>query len=123
MDLLLPFLFVPALLGLLAVGGLGYFIYQFIMNSTSPLIAMKAVYIYVAALLGVILAAFGFMQLLEIFLRAFLDPRYIFMLADISAPLAMFITGKFLLIPHVAMGLHFHWNGFNAAPKASAKKK
>lgn len=76
------------------------------MNS-SPFKAMKAIYVYIAAIIGLLLVATGFYGLIEHLLEI--------LLTDISldtgllvTPIARIIIGLFIMVPHWAIGHHFH---------------
>ncbi|MFH0776116.1 MAG: hypothetical protein V1936_00685 [Patescibacteria group bacterium] len=74
---------------------------------STPFQAMKAVYVYLAALIGLVVLATGFYNLLEylmsaLFLRADFDTIYLI------TPFSRIITGLFIMLPHWAIGHHFH---------------
>jgi|GEM_PF-2469679 len=84
-----------------------YFIFKFINMSSTPFKSMKAVYVYIAALIGLVIVSAGVYGLLEylmsvLFLSAAFDAAYII------SPLTKIITGLFVMIPHWAIGHHFH---------------
>ena len=84
-----------------------YFLFKFANMSSTPFKSMKAVYVYIAALLGLVIIAAGVYGLLEyllsvLFLGAAFDAAYLI------TPLTKIITGLFVMIPHWAIGHHFH---------------
>jgi len=84
-----------------------YFLFKFANMSSTPFKSMKAVYVYIAALIGLVVVSIGVYGLLEyllsvLFLSATFDAAYII------TPLTKIITGLFVMIPHWAIGHHFH---------------
>ena len=84
-----------------------YFLFKFANMTTTPFKSMKAVYVYIAALIGLVIVAAGVYGLLEylmsvLFLNAAFDAAYLI------TPLTKIITGLFVMIPHWAIGHHFH---------------
>lgn len=68
---------------------------------------MKAIYVYLAALIGLLLVAAGLYGMLEhiigvLFANAMLDASYFI------TPLAQITVGLFVMIPHWGIGHHFH---------------
>ena len=118
METLITFLLpVAALLSVAVVVLVLYFIYRFITMHDSPFLAMKAIYVYIAALIGLVVSAFGFYQIVSLMLEAVMDPRATFVFGSLASPLALLLTGLFIMVPHIAIGLHFHWFGTEAAGK------
>ncbi len=67
---------------------------------------MKAVYVYLAAFVGLLITAAGVYALLEyilsiLFLGAHFDAAYLI------TPFTKIIVGLFVMIPHWAIGHHF----------------
>jgi hydrogenase-4 membrane subunit HyfE len=83
-----------------------YLIYRITMTPT-PFKTMKAMYVYIAALIGLILVSIGLYSIIEYILGILLTntPFNTIMLVT---PLAQLITGLFIMIPHWAIGHHFH---------------
>ena len=84
-----------------------YFLINFLNMSNTPFKSMKAFYVYIAALIGLVVVSIGVYGLLEyllsvLFLNAEFDAAYIIV------PLTRIITGLFIMIPHWAIGHHFH---------------
>lgn len=74
---------------------------------STPFKVMKAAYVYLAALIGLVVVAAGVYSLLEylmsiLFIGASFDAIYII------TPLTRIFTGLFIMIPHWAIGHHFH---------------
>lgn len=74
---------------------------------STPFKVMKAVYVYLAALIGLIVVAAGIYSVIEyllsiLFIDAPFDAVYII------TPLTRIITGLFIMLPHWAIGHHFH---------------
>jgi len=68
---------------------------------------MKAVYVYFAASVGLLIVASGLYSFLEYLIKI------LFLEVPINAiflvtPLAKIIAGLFIMIPHWAIGHHFH---------------
>ncbi|MCK5472261.1 hypothetical protein KAI54_03685 [Candidatus Gracilibacteria bacterium] len=100
---ILPLLFFAGALTLVIF----YFLFKFANMSSAPFKSMKAVYVYIAALIGLVIVSTGVYGLLEyllsvLFLNATFDAAYII------TPLTRIITGLFVMIPHWAIGHHFH---------------
>jgi hypothetical protein len=75
--------------------------------SSTPFRTMKAIYVYIAALIGLVVVSTGVYGLLEyimsiLFLDASFDAAYII------TPLTRIITGLFIMVPHWGIGHHFH---------------
>ncbi len=86
---------------------ISFLIFKFINMSTTPFKTMKAIYVYIAALIGLIVVSIGVYGLIEylisiLFIGADFDAAYII------TPLAKIITGLFIMIPHWGIGHHFH---------------
>ncbi len=74
---------------------------------STPFQTMKAVYVYIAALIGLVVLASGASLLVEYFLSVlFLGAG--FDAAYLITPLTRIITGLFIMIPHWGIGHHFH---------------
>ncbi|MCF7836753.1 hypothetical protein K9N08_01100 [Candidatus Gracilibacteria bacterium] len=75
--------------------------------SSTPFRTMKAVYVYIAALIGLVVVSTGVYGLLEyimsiLFLGVGFDAAYVI------TPLTRIITGLFVMVPHWGIGHHFH---------------
>jgi hypothetical protein len=68
---------------------------------------MKAIYVYIAALIGLIVVSAGVYGFLE-YILSILFFQSEFNSAYIITPLAKIITGLFVMIPHWGIGHHFH---------------
>jgi hypothetical protein len=106
--------------GILILGLIFYFLYRFSMN-TSPFATMKAIYVYMAALIGLLLIAAGIYGMLDhiitvLFTEAKIDVTYFI------TPLTQIIVGMFVMIPHWGIGHHFHLLE-NNAKNGGAKRK
>lgn len=106
--------------GILILGLIFYFLYRFSMN-TSPFATMKAIYVYMAALIGLLLIAAGVYGILDhvitvLFTDATIDTTYFI------TPLTQIIVGMFVMIPHWGIGHHFHLLEHHAK-NGSAKRK
>ncbi len=74
---------------------------------STPFKLIKAIYVYVAALVGLLVLAAGFYGLLEymlsiLFINVSFDAIYVI------TPLTRIITGLLIMVPHWAIGHHFH---------------
>lgn len=116
-----PFEFVFLLSGLtgamllVALAITFYFIYRFITMNTTPFKAMKAIYVYIAALIGLALVAFGLYGIIEHLLGILLAPATEFAQNGVTlntalliTPLTQIIVGLFIMVPHWAIGHHFN---------------
>jgi hypothetical protein len=75
--------------------------------TSTPFRAMKAFYVYIAALLGLLVASHGLYGLVGNFLSVlFTDATFSTYL--LVKPLAQIIVGLFVMVPHWAIGHHFH---------------
>ena len=74
---------------------------------TAPFETMKAIYVYFAAFIGLLLVASGFYTLLEYLLNLFFGHEQ-FNAIFIVTPFVRIIVGLFVMIPHWAIGHHFH---------------
>ncbi|MFH1375108.1 MAG: hypothetical protein ABIH35_00350 [Patescibacteria group bacterium] len=84
-----------------------YFLYRFVAMNNTPFKAMKAIYVYLAALVGLGFVATGLYGLIEyLFSIMFLDAA--FDAAYLITPLTRIIVGLFVMVPHWAIGHHFH---------------
>jgi len=106
--------------GVLILGFIFYFLYRFSMN-TSPFATMKAIYVYIAALIGLLLVAAGVYGILDhiitvLFTEATIDATYFI------TPLTQIIVGMFVMIPHWGIGHHFHLLEHHAK-NGNAKRK
>ncbi|MFA5351855.1 MAG: hypothetical protein WC304_01090 [Candidatus Gracilibacteria bacterium] len=106
--------------GVLILGFIFYFLYRFSMN-TSPFATMKAIYVYIAALIGLLLVAAGVYGILDhvitvLFTDAAIDAIYFI------TPLTQIIVGMFVMIPHWGIGHHFHLLEHHAK-NGNAKRK
>lgn len=106
--------------GVLILGFIFYFLYRFSMNS-SPFATIKAIYVYLAALIGLLLVAAGLYGILEhiitvLFTEATIDVNYFI------TPLTQIIIGMFVMIPHWGIGHHFHLLE-HRAKNGNAKRK
>jgi hypothetical protein len=84
-----------------------FFLFNFTNMSSTPFKTMKAVYVYIAALIGLVIVATGVYGLLEylmsiLFLDAGFDAAYVI------TPVTRIITGLFIMVPHWGIGHHFH---------------
>ena len=68
---------------------------------------MKAIYVYIAALIGLVAISVGAYGLLE-YLMSVLFLSTEFDVGYIITPLARIIIGLFIMVPHWAVGHHFH---------------
>ena len=73
----------------------------------APFKTMKAIYVYIAALIGLIVVSAGIYGFLE-YLLSLLFLNAEFNAAYIVTPLSKIITGLFIMIPHWGIGHHFH---------------
>ena len=74
---------------------------------TSPFKTMKAIYVYLAAFVGLLIVASGLYSLLEylmsiLFASAPVDATFLVI------PFTRIIIGLFVMVPHWAIGHHFH---------------
>ena len=83
------------------------FIYRFITMNTSPFKAMKAIYVYIAALVGLALLASGLYGLVEHLIEVLLTSAS-FTASSLVGPFTSIIIGLFVMVPHWAVGHHFH---------------
>ncbi len=74
---------------------------------TNPFKTMKAVYVYLAAFVGLLLVAMGFYSFLE-YLMQVLFTKSSLNAIFIIEPFAQIIVGLFIMLPHWAIGHHFH---------------
>jgi hypothetical protein len=79
------------------------------MSSTpfAPFKTMKAIYVYIAALVGLLVVSAGVYGFLE-YLLSIMFFQTEFNAAYIVRPLAKIITGLFIMVPHWGIGHHFH---------------
>lgn len=99
------------LLGLLLI----VILYRFILMNPNPFKAMQAVYVYLAAFVGLALIAVGLYGLVNHALDVLLTPAsenlqngIQFDRGMLVSPLTQIIVGLFVMIPHWAIGHHFH---------------
>ncbi len=76
----------------------------------SPFQTMQAIYIYIAALIGLIFLALGAYGIVEHLLAVLLNNRIDFNQAVLVAPLAKIIVGLLIMVPHWMIGMHAHWS-------------
>jgi hypothetical protein len=74
---------------------------------STPFKTMKAVYVYLAAFVGLLIVAMGLYSFLEYLLNV------LFMKTSLNAifiikPFSQIIVGLFIMVPHWAIGHHFH---------------
>ncbi|MFA6458705.1 MAG: hypothetical protein WCV72_04975 [Patescibacteria group bacterium] len=74
---------------------------------STPFKLIKAIYVYTAALVGLLILAAGFYGLFEymlsiLFINVSFDALYAI------TPLARITTGLLIMVPHWAIGHHFH---------------
>ena len=93
-------------------------LYRTLLMTDNPFLAMQALYVYVAALIGLILVALGLYSLINIFFGVLLADEY-FYLGALATPLTQIIIGSFIMVPHWAIGHHFH---LHIAKKGTKKK-
>lgn len=84
-----------------------YFIHHLLSMSTTPFQAMKAIYVYVAALIGLIVVAMGLYDILQYLISIMFTGAQVNM-AILVAPITKLIIGLFIMVPHWAIGHHFH---------------
>lgn len=84
-----------------------YFLYHFITMNSTPFKAMQAIYVYIAALIGLALVATGLYAIVEMLLGILLTYGK-FDQAELVTPLTQLIIGLFIMVPHWAIGHHFH---------------
>jgi len=104
----LPSFVLPIASPILAGVIIFYFLYHFItMTTVTPFKTMKAIYVYLAALIGLVVVALGLYGLLWHLLGVlFTDSP--FNSGFLVSPLAQIIVGLFVMLPHWAIGHHFH---------------
>ncbi|MCF7845666.1 MAG: hypothetical protein K9L85_00325 [Candidatus Peribacteraceae bacterium] len=74
---------------------------------STPFKLMKAAYVYLAALIGLVVISAGVYGLFEyllsiLFIGANFDAAYLI------TPLTRVLTGLFIMLPHWGIGHHFH---------------
>ena len=107
--------------GILILGIIFYFIYQFAMNPT-PFKTMKAIYVYLAALIGLLLIAAGLYTILN-HLITILFTEEVFNAVFLINPLTQIIIGLFVMLPHWGIGHHFHMQEYSGKTTAAKRKK
>ena len=75
--------------------------------SATPFKAMKAIYVYAAALIGLIVVAMGLYGILEHIIGVMFTEEAINM-SKLVGPITKLIVGLFIMVPHWAIGHHFH---------------
>lgn len=75
--------------------------------NASPFTTMKAVYVYLAALVGLLLVAAGIYGMLEYIITVLFTEDKI-NTAYLITPLTQIIVGLFVMLPHWGIGHHFH---------------
>lgn len=84
-----------------------YFLYRFVAMNNTPFKVMKAIYVYLAALAGLAFVATGLYGIVE-YLFSILFLGAAFDAAFLVTPLTRIIVGLFVMVPHWAIGHHFH---------------
>lgn len=84
-----------------------YFIHHFITMTTTPFRSMKAIYVYVAALIGLLLLAAGMYGLVGHLIEV-LFTEISLNTAFLVTPFTQIVIGLFVMVPHWAIGHHFH---------------
>jgi len=82
-------------------------LYRTLLMTDNPFPAMQALYVYLAALIGLIIISLGLYNLINGFLGVLLADEY-FYLGALATPLTQLIVGSFIMVPHWAIGHHMH---------------
>lgn len=84
-----------------------YLFFKFLLMTEAPFKTMKAFYVYIAALVGLGIIAFGLYGLIGVFLSILLTEEN-FSTYLLVRPLTQIIVGLFVMLPHWAIGHHFN---------------
>lgn len=84
-----------------------FLFFNFLLMTSTPFKAMKAFYVYIAALIGLVVVAFGLYGLIGVLLSVLLTTDT-FSAYLLVTPLTQIIAGLFIMLPHWAIGHHFH---------------
>lgn len=83
---------------------------------------MKAIYVYIAALIGFLLIAAGLYGILDHLINVLFTTDATIDVAFFITPLTQIIVGLFIMIPHWGIGHHFHLLEHHAK-NGNAKRK